>query len=133
MGEGVDHASMSRRLEHRTDRARRLRRDATDAERALWPRLRNRQIGGAKFVRQCPVGPFVVDFLCRETKLIVEIDGGQHSADADRQRTRFLAARGYTVVRFWNNDVLANTDGVVEAIAQALQQRPLSPRGRGSG
>src|SRR5215471_702930 len=105
----------------RTDRSRRLRRDATDAERRLWYRLRARQIAGAKFVRQDPIGPYVVDFACREQRLIVEVDGGQHATDPrDAVRDQWLSDRGYRVLRFWNNDVLANTEGVLETIAAAL-------------
>ena len=127
-------------------RARRLRRDSTDAERRLWYRLRSRQIKGAKFVRQDTIGPYVVDFVCREQRLIIEVDGGQHATDPrDAARDQWLADRGYRVLRFWNNDVLSNTDGVLEAIAAALSDtagaqnrggppspRP-SPRTRGEG
>jgi very-short-patch-repair endonuclease len=103
--------------------ARRLRRDATDAERRLWRRLRARQIGNAKFVRQEPVGPYVVDLVCREHRLIIEVDGGQHATDPrDAVREDWLRERGYRVLRFWNNDVLTNTEGVLESIAQALQE-----------
>ena len=130
----------------RAGRARRLRHDATDAERRLWYRLRARQIDGAKFVRQDPIGPYVVDFVCRECKLIIEVDGGQHATDPrDAVREGWLVDRGYRILRFWNNDVLANTDGVLEAIAAALSEaagaqnrgsapspRP-SPRTRGEG
>jgi very-short-patch-repair endonuclease len=101
--------------------ARRLRRDSTDAERRLWYRLRARTIDGAKFVRQEPIGPYIVDFICRAERLIIELDGGQHATDPrDTARTQWLIARGYRVLRFWNNDVLRNTDGVLEAIAAAL-------------
>jgi len=126
----------------RTARARRLRRDATDAERRLWYRLRASQIDGAKFVRQDPIGPYVVDFVCRERRF----DGGQHATDKrDAVRDRWLTDRGYRVLRFWNNDVLRNTEGVLESIAAALSDaataqnrggapspRP-SPRTRGEG
>ncbi len=107
----------------RNSRARRLRLDATDAEKRLWYRLRARQIDGAKFVRQDPIGPYVVDFSCRERKLVVEVDGGQHATDKrDALRDSWLIDRGYRVLRFWNNDVLANTEGVLESIAAALNQ-----------
>lgn len=93
----------------------------TEAERRLWGRIRNRQIEGAKFVNQFPIGPHVADFACREAKLAVELDGGQHAESAtDAARTVLIEAHGYTVIRFWNNDVLANTDGVLEEIRQAL-------------
>ena len=107
----------------RTTRARRLRRDATDAERRLWYRLRARQIDDAKFVRQEPIGPYVVDFVCREQHIVIEVDGGQHATDPrDAPRERWLRENGYRVLRFWNNDVLANTEGVLEAIAAALRE-----------
>lgn len=101
-----------------TYNARRLRRDMTDAEKHLWKYLRNRQFEGLKFRRQQPVQNRIADFLCFEIKLIIELDGGQHSEQIaeDDERTRQLEAAGYTVLRFWNNDVLANTEGVLEAI-----------------
>jgi very-short-patch-repair endonuclease len=105
----------------KTARARRLRRDATDAELKLWNRLRARTTNGFKFVRQEPIGPYFVDFLCRQQRLIIEVDGGQHATDRrDAVRERWLVARGYRVLRFWNNDVLGNVDGVLEVIADAL-------------
>ena len=130
----------------RADRARRLRHDATDVERRLWYRLRSRQILGVKFVRQDPIGPYVVDFACREAKLVVEVDGGQHTTNPrDMVRDKWLADRGYRVLRFRNNDVLSNTEGVLETLAAALSEiigaqnrggapspRP-SPRTRGEG
>jgi very-short-patch-repair endonuclease len=105
----------------KTNLARRLRRDSTDAERRLWHRLRARSILGLKFVRQEPIGPYVVDFICRERRLIVELDGGQHAdSKADVVRDQWLTEHGYRVLRFWNNDLMANTDGVLETIAAAL-------------
>jgi very-short-patch-repair endonuclease len=102
--------------------ARRLRTTPTDAEMRLWSRLRRRQLAGFRFRRQHPMGPYVVDFFCPDTKLVVEVDGGQHADSAtDAVRTRWLEARGYRVVRFWNNDVLANTEGVLLAILGALR------------
>lgn len=112
--------------------ARRLRRDATDAESKLWHHLRARSLDGHKFVRQEPIGPYVVDFACREQRLVVELDGGQHATDPrDPVRDAFLIGLNYRVFRFWNNDVLSNTAGVLETIAAALSNgRPLtrSPR-----
>ena len=101
-----------------TERARRLRRESTDAERALWASLRDRRLLGFKFARQVPIGPYVVDFACRERKLVVELDGGQHldSAARDETRTQHLRSRGYEVLRFWNHDVLSHPDSVLEAI-----------------
>ena len=103
--------------------AARLRRDATAVERRLWHALRNRQLEDFKFRRQATIGRYVVDFLCIEAKLIVELDGGQHDVDADAARTAFLEAAGYHVLRFWNVDVVENFDGVMEAIRLVLLDR----------
>jgi BirA family transcriptional regulator, biotin operon repressor / biotin---[acetyl-CoA-carboxylase] ligase len=103
--------------------ARRLRRDSTDAERKLWLALRNRGVAGAKSCRQVPVGPYIRDFVCKEAKLIVEVDGGQHNEVVDRHRTRQLATKGYRILRFWNNDVTANMGGVLLTISDALERR----------
>ena len=115
--------------EIKTARARRLRLDSTDAERRLWYRLRSRQIDGAKFVRQGPIGPYVVDFVCRDKRIVIEVDGGQHAdSDRDRIRDQWLREHNYQVLRFWNNDVLSNTNSVLEVIASALQaERPPHP------
>jgi very-short-patch-repair endonuclease len=87
----------------------------------LWLSLRDRRLGGHKFVRQEAIESFVVDFVCREKKIIIEVDGGQHAENArDRVRDAALAVAGYRVLRFWNSDVLANTNGVLEVIAAAL-------------
>src|SRR5438105_12138479 len=94
--------------------ARRLRRDQTDAERVLWFRLRDRRLGGMKFRRQMPVDRYIVDFLCADARLVIEIDGGQHAERDESNRKMILEAMGYLVLRFWNNEVLRNTDGVVE-------------------
>ena len=89
-------------------RARELRRNLTDAERALWQVLRNRQVSGYRFRRQAPIGPYVVDFVCFEIRLVIEVDGGQHieRADYDEGRTAWLEGAGFRVIRFWNNEVL---------------------------
>jgi len=104
--------------------ARKLRHQPTDAERTLWARLRNRQLQGVRFRRQQPLGSYIVDFISLERKLIVEVDGGQHNERKGRQenieRTKWLQANGYRVLRFWNNDVLVNTEGVLERITLAL-------------
>jgi len=93
----------------------------TDAERKLWSVLRNRQLEGAKFRRQQPIGPFIADFVCQEQRLIIEADGGQHAeCAADGRRTGFLECKGYRVLRFWNDDILTNLDGVAQVIAGAL-------------
>jgi very-short-patch-repair endonuclease len=106
----------------RTGLARRLRRDSTQVELRLWNRLRSRAIDGHKFVRQQPLGHYVVDFLCREKRLVIEVDGGQHSGSAnDSIRDRWLNEHNYRVLRFWNNDIMNNMDGVLETIAEALR------------
>ena len=102
--------------------AARLRREQTDVEKALWLQVRDRRLDGFKFRRQATIGPYVADFLCIEAKLVVELDGGQHNEEADRARTAFLKERGYRVVRFWNNDVAANIDGVLATVLDALQR-----------
>ena len=97
--------------------ARRLRVNQTDAETVLWHRLRNRQIDGHKFVRHQPIDGYVCDFVCRESMLVIEVDGGQHNESArDVVRDRRLTDKGYKVLRFWNNDVLGNIDGVLTKI-----------------
>ena len=103
-------------------RARGLRRNQTEAEKRLWWRLRNRQPGGHKFRRQVQVGKFIVDFLCEDSRLIVEVDGGQHAmqTEQDNARTKELENSGYLVMRFWNNEVLENTEGVLERILNTL-------------
>jgi very-short-patch-repair endonuclease len=96
----------------------------TDAERRLWSALRGRRLQNYKFRRQHPPGPFVVDFACIEHRVAIEADGGQHAGNAaDARRTAWLEQQGWRVLRFWNNDVLTNVDGVQEAILRALSQR----------
>jgi len=105
---------------------RRLRRQATNAETILWLELRDRRLGGFKFVRQEAIGPYVTDFVCRTEKLVVELDGGQHADnDRDVRRDAWLGAQGYRVLRFWNPDVTKNKTGVLETILAAL--RPTTP------
>jgi len=107
-----------------TERARKLRKNATEAEQRLWSRLRRNQLNGHHFRRQVPVGPYIADFVCLPRTLIVEVDGGQHAdrQELDEARTRYLEHEGYRVLRFWNNDVLGNTDGVVEVILETLAE-----------
>jgi very-short-patch-repair endonuclease len=116
------------------DRARRLRREMTEPERKLWRFLRERPLVGVKFRRQVPVGNFIADFCCGEHQLIVELDGGQHAEqeDADASRSRFLAEKGFRVLRFWNDQVLNGAEFVVEEIlkAIALDARAPSPGAR---
>ncbi len=104
--------------------ARRLRREQTDAEARLWFHLRGCQINGAKFRRQQPLGPFVADFCCMEVGLVIEVDGGQHSERelADARRTQLIEEQGFWVLRFWNNEVLEQTEAVVEQIRMAIEE-----------
>ncbi|MBV8401684.1 MAG: endonuclease domain-containing protein, partial [Acetobacteraceae bacterium] len=103
-------------------RARDLRQSSTDAGRRMWSALRHRRLSRYRFRRQHPIGDFVVDFACTEHALVIEIDGGQHSDNPlDTRRTAWLESQGWRVIRFWNNDVLKNTSGVIEAILQALR------------
>ncbi len=106
-----------------TARARQLRRHSTEAESALWKHLRARQLDGYKFRRQVPLGQYVVDFVCFERRLIVEIDGGHHQGQAvyDDERTKWLESQGFRVLRFWNNEVLGQMEGVAQAILKELE------------
>jgi len=110
-----------------TNLARRLRRNQTEAEKRLWFHLRDRRLAGWKFKRQRPVDRFIVDFLCADAHLIVELDGGQHAvrAEADVRRTEILESLGYLVLRYWNSDVMANIEGVVVDIATMLESHGL--------
>ena len=108
-----------------TKLAKRLRAGPTEAERKLWQQLSRRRLAGCKFSRQMPVGPYVCDFLCREHKLVVEVDGGQHCDNPmDATRTADLESLGFRVIRFWNNDVLENMEAVLAAIANVIGERP---------
>jgi very-short-patch-repair endonuclease len=110
-----------------------LRRNGTPAERVLWSKLRNRQIGGIKFRRQQPIEHYIVDFVNFEIKLVIEIDGGQHNEDItiirDEERTAYLNCRGYRVIRFWNNEVMDNLDGVLTKIREVAEDTSPSPFG----
>ena len=130
---------LSRERERARVRARALREAPTDAESLLWYHLRDRRLADHKFRRQRPIGPYFADFACVEAKLIVELDGGQHveAAGYDENRTRFIEAQGYRVLRFWNNEVPTQTDAVRERILQALQDdnshpSPLPQAGEGA-
>jgi very-short-patch-repair endonuclease len=112
-------------------RTRQLRSNQTDAERILWYQLRARRLNGLRFRRQFPIGNFIADFCCKEYQLVIELDGGQHAEPRiiknDDRRTQLIENRGYKVLRFWNNEVLTNMDGVLESILDTVaQRRPLS-------
>lgn len=118
------------------ERARALRRNMTDAEHALWHRLRSRALGGHRFRRQHDIDPYIADFVCKEAMLVLEIDGGQHGdqQDYDARRTAYLQSQGYRVLRFWNNDVLTDIESVLEVVWEALagaapHAGPLLPKG----
>lgn len=120
-----------------TQRARELRNQATPAERQLWTVLSNRKMAGHKFSRQMPVGPYFADFLCREVKLVVELDGYSHefSQKADNRRDLYMVENGYTVLRIANEDVMANLEGCVQLIAASLADigPPPTPPAGGRG
>ena len=110
-------------------KARGLRQRSTDAERALWMRLRNHQLVGYKFRRQVPIGEYIVDFVCLERKVVIEVDGGHHQEQApyDTDRTTWLESQGFQVLRFWNHEVLTDAEAVQEALLVALQGNSPSP------
>ena len=104
--------------------ARMLRRNMTDVERILWSKIRNKQLG-VKFRRQQPLGKYIVDFICFEERLIIEVDGGQHSENTqDTIRDKWLKTNGFQVLRFWNNDVLKNLNGVLGIIKKYVSPSP---------
>jgi len=104
------------------EHAKHLRREMTDAEARLWYYLRGHHFLNLKFKRQKPIGPYIVDFVCLEHFLVIELDGGQHlQSEQDRRRDQILQGRGYRVLRFWNHDVLTNTQAVLEAIRLAIE------------
>lgn len=109
-------------------RARDLRANMTDAERKLWEALRRKNINGLRFRKQYPLGPYFADFVCLPARLVVEVDGGQHGDDEqmehDLRRTAWLKSENFSVLRFWNLDVLKNIDGVVDAIEAAVRGTP---------
>lgn len=118
------------------ENSRRLRRDMTDAEKKLWQRLRGGQLNGWKFRRQHPIPPYIADFCCVSQRVIVELDGSQHDEKVDERRTRYLKGQGWRVLRFWDHDVLQQTEAVIEAIWNSVGKpdphpHP-SPDGRGA-
>jgi very-short-patch-repair endonuclease len=115
-----------------TEIARKLRKNLTDAEKYLWKRLRFKQLAGLKFRRQQPIGNYIVDFVCFERRIAIEIDGGQHAEDhkksKDIKRDSWLRQQGFKVLRFWNNEALKNINGVLEVIMKEfLSHPPLTP------
>jgi len=116
------------------ERARTLRKTMTEAEARLWHHLRDRRLLGFKFVRQYPIAPYFADFACRDAMLVIEADGGQHGPERDAIRDEAIRAAGYTILRFWNNDILSNTPGVLQIIHDILASGVLSPlQGEGRG
>ena len=116
--------------------ARYLRHNQTNTELKLWYLLRNRLLASHKFRRQHPIGPYIVDYCCMKKRLIIELDGGQHAAqiEKDGKRTQYLKSKGYRVLRFWDNEVLTQTKEVLETILAELEKpspRPL-PKGEGN-
>jgi very-short-patch-repair endonuclease len=118
-------------IDARVPRARKLRRDMTDAERKLWWHLRRLPIDHSHFRRQATIGPYFADFACHERRLVIEVDGSQHNQPEnivrDTERSIYLESQGYRILRFWNNDVLKNIDGVMEAILAAMHQQEAGP------
>ena len=110
---------------HGSIRAKQLRRNLTTAERRLWYRVRARRFFSYKIRQQVPIGPYVADFVCMDARLIIEVDGGQHAERSarDERRDRFLSEQGFVTVRFWNNEVLGNFDGVLCRIKEVLDAR----------
>jgi adenine-specific DNA-methyltransferase len=110
-------------------RAKTLRKNLTDAEKWLWQRLRNRELAGWKFRRRHPIGRFVVDFVCIEKRIVVEIEGGQHAEnlEPDAKRSEYLKEKGYQVFRFWNDDVLQQGESVLNVILSFLEEDSSSP------
>jgi len=105
--------------------ARHLRRNMTEAEKVLWHDLRAGRLQGTRFRRQHPIGPYVADFACVSARLVIEVDGGQHNENAhDQKRDAYLQAQGWRVLRFWNNEVLGNREGVLLAIVAAVGSPP---------
>jgi very-short-patch-repair endonuclease len=134
LDESLGRQVMSPQIQTFTLHSKRLRRDQTDAERKLWMRLRSRQMNGFKFRRQQPIGRYIVDFFCPESKLVVELDGGQHAdqVEKDQRRTEFLNKAGYRVLRFWDNDVLSDTEAVLQKIVGELNHPSPCPLPQGA-
>ena len=123
-GEGFERAAPESIRSTAIGRARELRSRMTDAERKLWFALRDRRFASFKFRRQAPIGPFIADFICHELRVVIEADGGQHSdSRSDQRRDDWFPRNDFLVLRFWNNDVLSNREGVLTSILEALHSR----------
>jgi len=120
---------MEKRNTAKITKARTLRKNSTDAERLLWKHLRMRQLGAYKFRRQQPIGAFIVDFVCQKAKLIIELDGGQHTGQVeyDEKRSAWLQDHGYRILRFWNHDVLKMPDVVMSKILEQIEAERIPP------
>jgi very-short-patch-repair endonuclease len=116
-----------------TNIARRLRRQSTNAETRLWNGLRGKQLEGCKFRRQAPIGPYVVDFVSFSKRIVIELDGGQHAKEKEKdyKRDKWLESQGFNVLRFWNTEILENTEAVLEVVRQALVSPSLNPSHQG--
>lgn len=114
-------------MEEKYKRARNLRKASTEQERIIWGLVRNRQLNGLKFVRQYPIGKYIADFACRRLKPVIELDGGQHNEDDninyDKERTKYMEAKGYRVIRFWNNEIDNNLEGVYERLLEIISEK----------
>lgn len=122
---------------NKIEKSRQLRKNITNQERKLWNIIRNRQFFNFRFRRQFPIGNYIVDFVCREKKIVIEVDGGQHNEknniDYDNMRSEYLALEGFKVVRFWNNDIDNNIDGVYEKLKEVFEITPSQPSPSGEG
>jgi methylase of polypeptide subunit release factors len=128
----------TKRNKEAISKANELRKNSTDTEKKLWSHLRNKQLAGYKFRRQQSIGPFIVDFICNDNQLIIELDGGQHNESTnkeyDKWRTVYLESAGYHVMRFWNNEITENLEGAIEVILNFLHSpHPTSPHKREEG
>ncbi len=132
-GEG-DKILESKKVSRQTmNRVRNLRCNFTDAEKKLWNNLRNRRLQGFKFKRQYPIDPYIIDFICLEARLVIEVDGGQHAEKGayDEKRDAFLREKGFSILRFWNNEVLGQTEAVLQRIANVLMSPSPKPSPQG--
>ena len=125
---GTSHVAPRKLPELQRERARNLRNEATPSERLMWSRLRASNLGGHKFSRQISIGPFICDLVCRQARLVVELDGSQHGGAYDAHRTRYLEGEGFAVMRFWNHQVLQDVEAVLVTILARLEEIVHSPR-----